>query len=45
MAKTPVKVYVWKCLVHGETELFEDLTEAYCTKCGKAMERTGSYDE
>jgi len=39
------KVYVWKCSEHGEVELFEESTEAYCPKCGKPMIKVGEYDE
>lgn len=39
------KVYVYKCEVHGEMELQEELTEAFCPKCGKKMIKTGEYEE
>ena len=42
---TVTKVYVWKCPEHGEVELFEDLTIAYCPKCGKSMTKVGEYAE
>ena len=39
------KVYLWKCETHDEVEMFEDLTEAYCPKCGKLMTKVGEYTE
>jgi Zn finger protein HypA/HybF involved in hydrogenase expression len=39
------KVYVWRCSEHGEMELLEELTEAFCPKCGKLMTKVGEYEE
>jgi len=39
------KVYVWKCEVHGEMELLEEIPVAYCPKCGKQMTKIGEYTE
>lgn len=40
------EISVWKCSEHGEFELI-DWKEplAHCPKCGRAMEKVGSYNE
>lgn len=38
-------MYVWICPNHGEVEVLEDLTVAYCPKCGAEMSKKSEYDE
>lgn len=38
-------VYIWNCPEHGEFELTQEQEKAYCPRCGKEMERKGSYVE
>ncbi len=39
------KVYIWICPNHGEIEVLENLTQAYCPKCGAVMTKKGEYSE
>lgn len=41
----PKKITIWECPIHGETEVMEELEEAYCPKCGKKMSRKNGYTE
>lgn len=39
-----MKVTVWNCSEHGETEVPMELTKAFCTICGKEMKKIGEYE-